>query len=819
MLDGIAMGFNYNALDSFEFETLARDVTEMITGVKLSCYTAGADGGVDASDFYYQKCQQSRVVMQAKHWLRRVTPKQWEDLVGNLFKQLKKLNKVPSDKLVIVTSAGVTENIQHKMIDTAESLGVSCCIVIDRIKLDDMLAREECKPILKRHFKLWIAGTNVLNLMLNRSLDVDTKVFLNQIYEHEGLYTQTSIFDKAIESLGQNSTLLIVGDPGTGKSVLTQMIALQLIKADFKIIYSSCNNIDRIKNAIEDDCEKTLFILDDFLGQRCLDVDSSKMRELVTLLRYTSKLKNCHTVLNSRISILNEAKRIDDPFKKFIDSMRAGIVVIDTTEMSLLDKARIMLANLSFEKVPIEYVDSLRGRSQLIFPPYMKCIDICKHSNFNPRIIEFCCRDEFRKNIAPSEFPDAIKDKLDHPNDVWQNEFEERLEKPERILAYQLFSLGDNSVPLSSLHIAYEERLSLESQTDYSINTFEKALKRLQETVIRTVYIESEPYVSMANPSVNDYCAWFLANNNLEAIAMAKSIVFVDQLERITNVNHCPEVVSIMKNTFITGQIYDFPFADNKLSLYELGFKSISNCEEVLSESDFDWAADFIKNALESSTQEARSLTASNLLSKLHKWGILESKQIAERPYARPLLRSLIAGTSYIRAPRLLEIITFGIDKELVEDLEDVKEDLCFRSRDWFRHYVTDYLYDNYVYERDLDICKRYGPCGDDEDWENFVRHEIKKQLKSEFTESTLKEYFVEYLDADIANIFLAENYSEEMDVAIDSYILDDAFDNYIWNLAIPDQESVFEPYSKSAPPLFESRENLIVEKLFNDYQ
>lgn len=58
------MGFNYNALDSFEFETLARDVTEMITGVKLSCYTAGADGGVDASDFYYQKCQQSRVVMQ-----------------------------------------------------------------------------------------------------------------------------------------------------------------------------------------------------------------------------------------------------------------------------------------------------------------------------------------------------------------------------------------------------------------------------------------------------------------------------------------------------------------------------------------------------------------------------------------------------------------------------------------------------------------------------------------------------------------------------------------------------------------------------------
>lgn len=805
------MSFNYNALDSFEFETLACDITEMITGVKLSCYTAGADGGVDASDFYYQKCQQSRVVMQAKHWLRRVAPKQWEDSASSLVKQLKKINKVPSDKLVIVTSAGLTENVQHKMIDTAESLGISCCIVIDRIKLDDMLAREKCKPILKRHFKLWIAGTNVLNLMLNRSLDVDTEVFLNQLYEHEGLYTQTSVFDKAIESLRQNPTLLIVGDPGTGKSVLTQMIALQLIKTDFKIIYSSCNNIDRIKNAIEYNCENTLFILDDFLGQRCLDNDSSKMRELVTLLRYTSKLKNCYTVLNSRISILNEAKRIDDPFQKFINSMRAGIVVIDTTEMSLLDKARIMLANLSFEKVPVEYVDSLREQSQSIYPRHMKCIDICKHSNFNPRIIEFCCRDEFWKNIAPSKYPDAIKDKLDHPNDVWQNEFEERLEKPERILAYQLFSLGDNSVPLSSLHIAYEERLSLESQTDYSVNTFDKALKRLQETVIRTVYIDSEPYVSMANPSVNDYCAWFLANNNLETIAMAKSIAFVDQLERITNVNHCPEVVSIMRNVFITGQIYDLPFADNKVRPYEVpGFKTISNCEEVLSESDIDWVVNFIKNALESSAQEAWSLAASYLLSKLNKWGILESKQIAERLCTRPLLRSLIAGTSYINAPRLLETIAYGIGEERTEDREDMQEDLCFRSRDWFCDYVIDYFEDNYEYEYDLDICMRYGPCDDGEDWDNLVRNEIEKQMKSEFTEMTLKEYFVESLDADIANIFLAENYSEEMD---------DAIDNYIWNLDIPDQESIFEPYSKSTQPSDEAHESMIVEKLFKDYQ
>lgn len=47
------MQFNYSALDSYEFELLSRDLAQRHTGIKLSCYTEGKDGGIDASDYYF----------------------------------------------------------------------------------------------------------------------------------------------------------------------------------------------------------------------------------------------------------------------------------------------------------------------------------------------------------------------------------------------------------------------------------------------------------------------------------------------------------------------------------------------------------------------------------------------------------------------------------------------------------------------------------------------------------------------------------------------------------------------------------------------
>ena len=805
------MEFNYSALDSFEFETLARDVAEKITNVKLSCYAAGADGGVDASDYYYHMGKQKRVVVQAKHWSRYVSPAEWIETVDRLIDRLGKTQKIPSDELVIVTSARVSEEVQCKIIESGNSKGINHCVVIDSIKLDDFLQKEENKSILKHHFKLWIAGTNILSLMLNRSVDIDTGVFLDQIEDHKGLYVQTSVFDKAVESLRHNSVLLITGDPGTGKSVLTEMIAYQLAAANYQVVYSSCNNIDGIKGVIAPDCENTLFVLDDFLGQRCLDVDSLKMRELVMLLRYVSKLKNCHAVLNSRISILNEAKRIDDSFSRFIESMGIGIVVINTSEMSLLDKARIFLSSLSYGKVPMEYVDSLRTRAPSFLSAQMKCIELCRHDNYNPRIIEFCCRSEFWEGVSPSSFPDAIKEKLDHPNDVWQNEFEERLEKSERMLAYQLFSLGDNNIPIISLKTAYETRLRLEPELDCSVDTFGKALKRLQETIIKTVYIEGEPYVSMANPSVNDYCACFLANNNLESVAMAKSIVFGEQLERITKVNQCPAVISVLRNAIVEGRIFELPFADKRAKSHEqLGFRAIANCEDALNDRDIQWITDFIKIALKSNSMGAWDVASAYLFRNPRKQRVIDSSQMSQILCTVPLLRHLAAGTSYDDAPLLLDALSRGIEKECADNPEVLKEIVFSRGGGWFFEFAVDYL-DEWIEENCSPSSYDWDEDSDDEsEWEACIRGAIKENVERHFDGNVIKELCADCLCSELADC---------LDDSECECQFQEALDACIWNISIPTRNIDHILSYSSSTSSNRLREITLIEQMFDDYR
>lgn len=229
----------------------------------------------------------------------------------------------------------------------------------------------------------------------------------------------------------------------------------------------------------------------------------------------------------------------------------------------------------------------------------------------------------------------------------------------------------------------------------------------------------------------------------------------------------------------------------------------------MLSASDFDWVASFIKNALESPTQRAWSLTASYLFGKSHKWGILESRIILELICVKPHLSNLLSGTSYDDAQDLYDALIRSMEMGFVEDHTSIMELVCSRCEEWLCEYAMRYLDDWYHSNYDYDLHRRCSPCSDSDEWDCTVRSDAEAQLKEDFDEDFLKEVFAECVGDEIADLLTVNCYKTE---------LDNAIDNFIWNLEVPDQESVFDPYNKPILSIDGAHESLIVEKLFSDY-
>src|SRR5690606_33725637 len=97
--------------------------------------------------------------------------------------------------------------------------------------------------------------------------------------------------------------------------------------------------------------------------------------------------------------------------------------------------------------------------------------DIIQHKNYTPRIIEFITDYNRIKNFDSEDYKKFIIFNLDHPEEIWNDSFQNQIRLQDRLLLMTLFTFN-RDVEESFLIKAFGERLVFEKITNnISINS------------------------------------------------------------------------------------------------------------------------------------------------------------------------------------------------------------------------------------------------------------------------------------------------------------------------------------------------------------
>lgn len=542
--------FNLNNLSSYDFELLSRDIMKKMLGLnsKLYTFSSGKDGGIDICS---PEISNPKVMIQARHYIGS----KFSDLANKMNKEKKKVQKKNPKNYYLITSCKFSNPEQKKKIIKkineqeeitkrkekiikiiGENFMKDISHIISYEDINRFLDDSKNISILKKHYKLWLFSTNVFELIQNRDILFDEEMFMSEIEEESQKFVKTDFYEKTLKILNKENLVIITGNPGTGKSILSKMLILNYTKKGYKVKISNTNNISKIKQSLSPNKkERQLILLDNFLGQYYLELNNKKLEEVYSTVKYIKKkYKNTKIILNSRTTVLNEVKEKENYFIIKETKERNKEILVDTNKISYLDKAKILYNYLYFSELGNDFFEEIKRDKN-----YFKII---KHKNYNPRIIEhMIASNEFEK---PKEYIKEFLKNLDNPSKIWKNQFKEMKEE-DRVFLFTLYSLTSYSIEEKILKEAVNKRL-VARKKDTTINFFENSLNKLINSLITKN--QSKTLISVLDPLVNDFLKNELKNNLIECSDIIKNSIYIEQILNILRFEEAKNSIEIKEH-------------------------------------------------------------------------------------------------------------------------------------------------------------------------------------------------------------------------------------------------------------------------------
>jgi len=545
--------YNLACLNSYEFELLCKDIFEVKLNTTLHCFASGRDGGIDICDSGIMP----KVIIQCKHYPHS----KYSDLLSKLKKETVTINKKKPSEYYICTSLELTKKNKDEVYALFADYMSDNSNIIDQIEINTFLELDINQDIVKRHFKLWLSGSNILSMVLDRNIFLDCEELLYDIRDSANLFVETQAYHDALKIIKNEGVILITGGPGVGKSTLSKMLILYFAFHKYSVRYSTDNEIGNIKRVLSQDPEKKeIILLDDFLGQHYLNIKNTIPAEIKTLLSVVKRNPNKKLILNSRVTILHEAQQKFISFNQLIENHDTNVYLINLDNMSNLEKAKILYNHIYFNSLPEAYFFCIKSNRNFL--------TIVKHTNYNPRIIEFVTKNRNYLTVSPDGYLQYILNILADPEKVWRDEFQNRISSEDRILVETLYSLTNTSIDVEILDRAFTERIRC-TTLDKSNNIFRITLTRLNGSLIKSIDENGIHRFSVANPSINDYLRTEIGSNVSEQIEVIKNALFIEQILKVA-VSEAANITA--EDILVAGKFLKMKVLKNSSFYYYIGF-------------------------------------------------------------------------------------------------------------------------------------------------------------------------------------------------------------------------------------------------------
>jgi len=228
--------YDFRTLSPIDFEELVRDLLQAEMHLRMESFGSGRDLGID---FRFSTVD-GKAIVQAKHFLDSGV----EALIRVVRQENDKVAKLAPARYLLATSVSLTPSAKARLQQAMPAAPLAEDNIFGRADLNNLLGRHP--EIERKHFKLWLASTSVLERILHSGVYNRTQTEIDIIRGMVPKFVHNDSVPAAEAILAKSGALIIAGEPGVGKTTLARMLVWLHAERDWRI-----SVIDDIKEAFE----------------------------------------------------------------------------------------------------------------------------------------------------------------------------------------------------------------------------------------------------------------------------------------------------------------------------------------------------------------------------------------------------------------------------------------------------------------------------------------------------------------------------------------------------------------------------------------